>query len=172
MGLEKRPSDPVELVSIFDNSFILEFSEKQREEYMDTLDIAVLGNISQMEDKPVVFKALPLRVKYEHMAYSDYPDAWGIFQNHVIDVKYFDAVKLEWKHERIEDSCRDDIPPRVVQDIANQIAATANKSGENFFFTPPQGALLYARRVQTKSAARKMSKMSVDSADAQSKNTD
>lgn len=166
MGLEKRPSDPVKLVSLFDSAFILEFSEKQREEYIDTLDIKVLGNIDKMENKPVVFKALPLRVKYEHMAYSDYPDAWGIFQNHVQAVEYFDAVSLDWKHGRIEDGCRADISPRDVHSIADQISALANKSGENFFFTPPDGALRYARRLQSKNAARKLAKRNASSVDA------
>lgn len=158
MAFEKRPTQPVELVSIFDTAFILGFPEAIREKYVDTLDIRVLGNLEQMENKPTVFKCAPLKVKFEHMVYTDYPDAWGIFSNHVQDVRYCGDISFSWSHGVIDDDGRGLLAPRVVQDIANQISAIANKSGENFFFTPPVGALHYARRVQEKNAALQMSR--------------
>ena len=153
--MRRRLTDSQQIVSLFDEAYVMQFSDEQRDRYTDTLDIKELGNIGEMENKPVIFTVKPLMVKYEHKAYCDFPDTWGIFRNHVQSVLYGDELGIEWINGKIDDACREYVSPRVVQDIANQITALSNKTGSDYFFTPPGAALHFARRLQTRNAARR-----------------
>lgn len=155
MGFKKRISEQTELVSQFDDVFVLGFTEEQQEEYRNTLDIKKLGDFSDMTEKPAVFRVDPLKPKFEYMAFSHDPDTWGIFAAHVKEIRNAE-VELTFQGENIDPVHRAEIPARIVQDIASMIVALCNKSGDDYFFTPSVASLHYGQRVKARHAAKKM----------------
>lgn len=157
MGFEKRVSAETRLVTLFDDAYVLSFTDEQREAYENSLDIEALGDMNKLVKKPAVFVCQPLKPKYEYMAFDVYPDYWGIFKTHVTEMRDgpFDIAR---ENEKIVDTMRGDFPTRIVQDIASQIVALCNKSGGDYFFTPSGAAQHYAQAVKSRHAVKQMMK--------------
>lgn len=155
MGFKRRLTERVSLVSQFDDVFVSAFSEDKREKYRETLEVDVLGDMKDMEEKPAIFIVEPLKPKYEAVAHGQFQDIWAVFAGHVKDILHSD-IELEMDGEVVAAKHRAEIPMRIVHDIAGMIIALANKSGEDYFFTPSVAALHFDQRMTSKNAAKQM----------------
>jgi len=134
--LKKRLTERVKIISHFEAA--LQFAEPDAlKEYVKTLDIKKLGDISTWEEQPSIFTIDPLRVKYEYLMYD--PDAssfWMIFATHVKNITNMD-FELKFDGDKLDDSMRDYFTPELVQNISSIIIKLANRGGMDVFFSPP-----------------------------------
>ena len=134
--LKKRLTERVKVISHFDSA--LQFADQDAlKEYVKTLDIKKLGDISTWQEQPSVFTIDPLRVKYEYLMFD--PDAnsfWMIFATHVRDITNMD-FELKFNGERLDESMRENFTPELVQNISSIIIKLANRGGMDVFFSPP-----------------------------------
>ena len=136
--IKKRLSASREIISRVDPA-LAGFNMENIEKYVESLDIADLGDFSNFKNKPSVFTIEPLTVKYEYLVYGNSrPDFWGVFASHVKNITNLD-FDLKFSENVLTDKMRDYFPPEVVHDIAGIIIMLANRSQEQIFFTPPAG---------------------------------
>jgi hypothetical protein len=123
------------VVSHYDEA-LAELPNDVVERYGRTLDIAELGDLSALTNRPTVFHVRPLTVDSEHLLYAQPMDMWQIFSRHVDRIDDFGA-EVKWKNGRIENDCRELFPMAVVVDVASMIINLANASSDGVFFSPP-----------------------------------
>jgi hypothetical protein len=162
LGIKKRLSTDVKLVCRFDPA-VVDIESKKVRDYLQTLDIAKLGDMTDLADKPSVFTVRPLSVNFEYMANDSDSDYWGIFAHHVKAVTELD-FNLSFSEGSIDYKHREDFPPRIVKDVAEMIIMLANDGRDSTFFTPPENYLAWATNVKAHrvSAQIKASALSVD----------
>jgi hypothetical protein len=156
--IKKRITALTKLVSQFDDSFILQFDEDQRAKYLETLDIETLGSMKEIIDMPTIFNVKPLKSEYEYLINGGEIDPWHIFATHIESIDYFeldDGEKLEFEKSGIlKDKHHNDLPARVIQDIAHMIVALANQTGSEVFFTQSAASFRYSQALKIKDASR------------------
>lgn len=168
--IKRRITALTKLVSQFDDSYILNFDETQKEKYLETLDIESLGSLKELVDMPTIFKVKPLTPEYEYLINGGEVNPWHIFSTHLESVEYFD-VKLEFDKQGVLDSKHhDDFPARVIQDIAHMIVSLANRSGSEVFFMQSVASLRYTQAVKIKAVSKKAIE-NARTVDAQNKNS-
>ncbi len=152
--ITKRITAVTKLVSQFDDAFILGFDTETRQKYLDTLDIEVLGDLTNLKEQPTIFVVSPLKAKYEYLINDSSVDPWSIFSTHVEGIQNCPDIKLQHKQGVLTHETQEDLPPRVIQDIAHMIISIANKSGSEVFFTQSVASLRYSQAVLTKDALK------------------
>ena len=154
--IPRRVNENRRLVSYYDNSFILNFTEEQKSEYYKTLKIESLGSMADLgaDELPTIFVCKPLSTKWEHLSYGAEPNYWGIFQTHVKAIENSE-VKLEFEEGIMTADMRELFPPVVVVNIAKMIVEIANSTAQECFFMPSDAALHYGRVVKVQSVGKK-----------------
>ncbi len=154
--IRKRLTAEKRIVSTLDDAYPLSFTPEQRENYSSTLNIDDLGDLSEVKDKPTVFKVKPLQSKYEYLTFSNVPDAWLIFATHVTGIEYCDEIELTFTNGIIDDTLRDEFTPKIVQEIASMIVTLANSNDSDAFFLQSDVSLRFNQRVILRHAQKKM----------------
>lgn len=129
--IRKRLTDSRPVVSLQDPA-LFGLSRETLKKYELSRDMADLGDLSALSEKPTIFHCEPLRVEHEH--YLDILDSaimWRIFSVYVKRVENLDGIA--WKESngetRIDDACRDMIPRDTVVEISTCIIQAASKDG-------------------------------------------
>ena len=119
---------------------LIDIEDTKLERYFETLDTSHLDlNELAPSAKPTVFHCDMLKVKFEHLADGAEIDYWGIFATHVKQIENFDVeLKFSDKYpDFVCESMRDEIPPDVYKDIAQQIVILARRGDSTVFFSKP-----------------------------------
>jgi hypothetical protein len=143
MAIKRRTSADAKIVCRFDSA-LAHIGEKKVNEYIRTLDAECLGDLSNIAEKPSVFTVRPLMSDKEYLENGEHSDWWSIFACHVKEITEFD-LSMTRTDGVIDFKYKDEIPPRVVKDIAQQIISLANHSGDSVFTLPPDGFSAFLR---------------------------
>jgi hypothetical protein len=142
MGIKRRLTADIKLVSQFDEAFATYVPEDIQEKYNQRWNIEELGDLSQYKEQPSVFTCRPLMAKHEHFINPPWTDYWGIFANHVRSVTGLD-FEIEWDGKVMAPSMQDAFPRDIVVNIASMIEKLGSTSGHDSFFTVPVGFLAF-----------------------------
>jgi hypothetical protein len=164
--IKKRLTQQRKIISHFDSA-IAQLKPERIKKYVESLDIADLGDLTKLKEQPSIFTIVPLKVKYEYLSFEpDSNSMWTIFATHVKHIDNID-FELEFDDGVITDNMREYFPPKIIQNISSIIVALANTGQGEVFFTQPQGFWDYIFKVKAR-LATEMSR-DVRSEDATSK---
>ncbi|MHC4575096.1 MAG: hypothetical protein ACYS76_13355, partial [Planctomycetota bacterium] len=134
MGMKKRITGDRTVVARVDES-LRALDAETFSRYCETLDMKLLGDLSQMPEPPTIWTIEALKAKHAHLDMGDDNSAaswWNIFRLHVkavddgsapMDTEDFAGEKA------LTDAARDYIPEDFIRDIAQIIIQLAHGDG-------------------------------------------
>lgn len=145
--LTRRLNQAFKVCSKDDPAF-LEMDDRKLLEYITTRDVDKL-EIDKLDMQPTIFLVFPLKQEFEHLpeqaAISAQETNWRIFKNHVAGVQNFtdengnEVVVFEQDvngKRVVKDSCRENIPMAIVNEISMVIVEKAAKGDYSPFSMP------------------------------------
>lgn len=148
MAMTPRITAARDVVSVKDPA-LDKISDKALQLYVGSRNIEDLGDLSELTDKPTIFRCLPITTIWENSRLSfledkDANSAWLIFATHVESIKNFPDAPVPVREigrrdtQHLPDDSRDLFGPELVIEISRVICEMPEK-GDISPFSPPDG---------------------------------
>jgi len=134
MGFVRRLTAERKLISTHCPE-LSKYDDDSLAEYLKTLDITKLGDITDLAAVHTIFTVTPLTTENEKFVDLPYTiNHWEVFRRHVTSIENMENAdgtqfKFAWDAGKLKEEHRADLPIEVVQDVARMIVSLANNDG-------------------------------------------